>query len=68
MCVLLSFFIILFIFVLIMMNSLRFMSKEEQTKVLESPVMKKLTNKNCKLFTEPLKKYYDKEKERRKKG
>ena len=50
------------------MNSLRFMSEEEQIKVLESPIMKKLTNKNCKLFTEPLKKYYDKEKERRKKG
>jgi len=65
MCELLPSFRILYIFVLIMMNSLRFMSEKEKIKVLESPIIKKLTNKNCKLFTDPLKKYHDKEKERK---
>ncbi len=58
----LSLFTILYIFVLMNRNSVRFMSQEEQKKVLNSPILQKLTNQNCKKFTDPLKKYYEQEK------
>ena len=42
-----------------------FLPNNEQKKILNSPIAKKLTNKNCTKFTDLLNKIYDRQDQKR---